>query len=532
MKTTFELLQLEELMKALENEEFQLYYQPKVHLATGKILGVEALIRWIHPKKGMIQPSEFIPLTEKTGFIIPLGEWVLRTACTQIRHWQKQGLPPMVMAVNLSVCQLYQQNLVDMVQQVLKETNLAPELLELEITEGIMMDKDQALPIIKELKCLGVQISLDDFGTGYSALHYLTEFPISKIKIDRSFVFNCPSGVQDATIVKTMINMARDLQIDVIAEGIENQEQLIFLQQNFCEQGQGYLFSMPLSPEEFISYFQEIEQIVYQEGIPPEIYKQKWMKEVLENARQELKDTVSQQHGMIFKFVKKNGQFIHTLCDGKLMYRMGLTPEQAIGKELKDFLPKMMAEEKIKYYQRAWEGEENITYEGELNGIFYFASLSPIRKNGQINGVIGSCVDITEQKKTEETLRMSNFKYNLITENMHDLIVMLDKNGTILYASPSHEKILGIPAKEYEGSSAFDLVHLEDVSYIEEQISSSVTSKTPCQVEFRHKYAQEGWIYIEAKIAPVFNENEKVEYFIAVGRNITSRKKTEEAMRK
>ena len=266
---------------------------------------MEALIRWEHPEKGLIPPVEFISIAEDTGLIIPMGEWVLRTACLQNKKWMKAGLSPMVISVNLSVRQLYQPNLVDIVQQILKETKLAPEYLELEITESMMVDKDQALEVIKGLKRLGVQISLDDFGTGYSSLHYLNEFPIDKIKIDQSFIRNCTSNANNATIVKMIIAMAHHLKIKVVAEGIETRDQLIFLQQNSCNHGQGYLFSRPLPPEELIQFFHQIEQIVSQEGISQELYNQKLMKEALESTRQELHEIIRQQQGLIFKIIKR-----------------------------------------------------------------------------------------------------------------------------------------------------------------------------------------------------------------------------------
>ena len=521
-----------ELIMALERNEFQLYYQPKVNLATGKIEGMEALIRWEHPEKGLIPPVEFISIAEDTGLIIPMGEWVLRNACLQNKKWMKAGLSPIVMSVNLSVRQLYQPNLVDVVGQVLKETELPSEYLELEITESMLIDKDQALDAIRGLRRLGVQISLDDFGTGYSSLHYLHEFPIDKIKIDQSFIRNCTSDLNNATIVKMIIAMAHHLKVKSVAEGIETKDELIFLQQNSCNHGQGYLFSQPLPPEELIQYFHPIEQIVPQKGISQEVYNQKLMQEELKTTRQELRDIMRQQQGMIFKIVKENDRFIHTLCDGKLMYRMGLTPEQVIGKELKDFLPVDIAKEKMKNYLRVWEGEENVTYNGELNGIHYFASLSPITKNGQVERVIGSCVDITEQKRIAGALKERNFKYQVITDNMLDLVGMLDKNGTVVYASPSHEKVLGFPAKKFEGDSVLELIHSEDIRKIETQFSNMVESKIPCQVELRYRHAKGGEVNIEARISPVCDENGEIEYFIAVGRDITERKRTEEIMRK
>ncbi|MCH6266988.1 EAL domain-containing protein [Neobacillus citreus] len=521
-----------EMMNALERNEFRLYYQPKVNLETGKIDGVEALTRWEHPEKGLIPPIEFIPIAEKTGFIIPMGEWVLKNACSQNKEWINAGFSPMVMSVNLSVRQLYQPNLVDVVQGILKETELPPEYLELEITESMMMDKDRALDGIKGLRRLGVQISLDDFGTGYSSLHYLHDFPIDKIKIDQSFIRNCTSDLNNATIVKMIIAMAHHLKIKAVAEGIETKDELIFLQKNSCNHGQGYFFSMPLPPEELINCFHLIEQIVSQEGISQEIANQKKMQEALESTRQELRDIMSQQQGMIFKVVKEDGKFIHTQCDGKLMYRMGHKPELVVGKELKDFMPFDIAEQIEKNYQRVWDGEENVTYKGEINGIHFFATLSPILKDGLVVGTIGSCVDFTETKRIKDALEFKNLKFQLITDNILDLVAMLDKNGTVLYASPSHERILGISVKDYEGTSNFELVHIDDIPAIKKEYTNMIKSKTPCQIEFRHKHTQGGWVDIEVKISPVYDEYGEIEYFIAVGRDISNRKRTEEMIRK
>ncbi|HWL26977.1 MAG TPA: EAL domain-containing protein, partial [Ureibacillus sp.] len=204
-----------DLRTALEKKEFSLCYQPRLRLGSGKINGVEALIRWEHPEKGVILPLDFIPLAEETGLIIPIGEWVLRTACEQNKAWQEAGISPMVMAVNLSVHQLYQPNLVERVRLILEETGLAPEYLELEITENIMMNVHDVLPVVKELKRLGIRLSLDDFGTGYSPFHYLKEFPIDSIKIDQSFICNCRVDQKDATIVKAIIAMAHELKLEV-----------------------------------------------------------------------------------------------------------------------------------------------------------------------------------------------------------------------------------------------------------------------------------------------------------------------------
>jgi diguanylate cyclase (GGDEF)-like protein/PAS domain S-box-containing protein len=262
MEQSTNRLELEkDLRKALERKEFILYYQPKLSIYSGEIIGVEALIRWSHPDKGIISPTEFIPLAEETGMIIPIGEWVLRKACTEIQALNKAGFPPMVVSVNLSLRQFFQPNFTQMVGQVLSETGLPPESLELEITESMTIDTHHALMIVSELKKLGVRISLDDFGTGYSSLHYLKQFPVDKLKIDRSFIRDCLTDSNNATIVKTIIAMAHELKMEINAEGVETEEQLAFLQQNSCNEVQGYLFSKPLPIEEIKENYHDIARL-------------------------------------------------------------------------------------------------------------------------------------------------------------------------------------------------------------------------------------------------------------------------------
>jgi len=530
---TYERLEMEaDLRKAIEQNEFQVHYQPKINLVSGKVTGVEALLRWQHPEKGLISPAEFIPLAEETGLIIPIGEWVLKAACAQNMTWQEAGLPSMVMSVNLSVRQLYQTNLVEIVRRAMEDTGLAPEYLELEITESMLMDAEQGFKILRQLKSLGVQISLDDFGTGYSSLHYLKDFPIDKLKIDQSFVRNCSVDSNDATIVKTIIAMAHELKLDVIAEGVESKDHLIFLQRNLCDEAQGYLFSKPLPPAEFVQKLDEIEKMISQNGIPKELSNQKWMEEAMKVARQELVDTVRQQQGMIFKFMEVDGKFIHTLCDGELLYRMNLMPEQIIGRELSDFLPLEWAEDKHQYYQRAWNGEVDVTYEGTGNGIIYAASLRPILRGGKVVEVIGSCIDISERKRIEEALILSESNYRLITENMLDLIRVLDVDGTIQYASPSHKTVLGYSPEEYEGVLIFDMIHPDDQLCIRKQFALMLSTNSPCQYEFRIKRACGGWLHVESQGTPVIGEDGEVEYIIVVARDISERKRIDELIRK
>jgi diguanylate cyclase (GGDEF)-like protein/PAS domain S-box-containing protein len=237
------------LRKALEQGQLMLHYQPQVNLATGKIIGVEALVRWQHPEKGIISPAEFIPLAEETGLIVPLGKWVLQKAAAQNKDWQDKGYSQFPISVNISVRQLQEDRFIDTVKQVLDETGLDPRYLDLEITESIMQNSENTAMILNQLKELGVTLAIDDFGTGYSSLSLLKHLPIDKIKIDKSFVDDIIHHSNQGAMVKTIIDMGHNLQFDVIAEGVEEPEQVAFLLKNGCKIGQGYHFSRPLPPD-------------------------------------------------------------------------------------------------------------------------------------------------------------------------------------------------------------------------------------------------------------------------------------------
>ncbi len=242
----------ESLRRALERQEFVLHYQPKMDLRTGAITGAEALIRWMHPTRGLIPPAQFIPIAEDCGLILPIGNWVLREACAQARAWQAADLPVTTMAVNVSAMQLRDENFLEGLFAILGETGLDPGSLELELTESVLMKQaDSAAAILQTLRERGVQVALDDFGTGYSSLSYLRRFPIDALKIDQSFVSQITAAGDDTSIVTAVISMARSLKLRVVAEGVETPEQLAFLQAHECDEAQGYYFSRPVPPERF-----------------------------------------------------------------------------------------------------------------------------------------------------------------------------------------------------------------------------------------------------------------------------------------
>src|SRR5436190_8964688 len=242
------------LRRAIQNEEFLVYYQPRICVDTLEVTGVEALVRWQHPQLGLIAPSEFIPLAEDTGLIVPIGEWVLRTACLQNKRWQDQGFAPLQMAVNICARQFHDQDLAQTIIRILDETNLAPKYLELELTESsIMQNAEFAAETLSGLKSMGMKISIDDFGTGYSSLASLKRLPIDALKIDKSFVSDATTDPDDASLVMAIITLAHNLRLKVIAEGVETEEQLQFLNLLRCDEIQGYLFSKPVPAEDLVA---------------------------------------------------------------------------------------------------------------------------------------------------------------------------------------------------------------------------------------------------------------------------------------
>lgn len=520
-----------ELHRAIARNELELYYQPKVNLKTGKIVGVEALLRWFHPLFGSVPPVTFIPIAEETGLIIPIGEWVLRAACQQNKEWHQKGFETVV-SVNLSSRQFSLSNLETTIEKILQETELDPKYLEIEITESMTADIDRTITTLRKLKRLGVRISIDDFGIGFSSLNYLRQFPIDTLKIDQSFVKQIHQNPNDETIVKTIISMAHNLNLNVVGEGIETKEQLLFLQQYLCDEGQGYFFTRPLPAEQLEGKLGEIQTLVNEFGLPEETNERMWAEEMVRQAQRELNETIRLQQGMIFKYKMLNGRFIHSLCDGELVYRLGLTPIQIVGKELCEFLPKEMAEEKEEFYIRAWNGEEYVTYENEVNSIHYFTALSPVKRGGEVVEVIGSCIDITERKQMEKDLEESQKNYRLIADNMTDLIAVLDRNGQSMYVSPSHEAVLGYPQDYYMDRHSFLDVHPDDDASFLTLVEQMIATNSPVKSEVRYLHKNGDWKLLECSGTPVIGDDGEVEHMIIVSRDITEKRRAEEQLAK
>lgn len=240
------------LRNALANNEFFLLYQPIINLKTGQISAVEALLRWNHPTKGIIQPLKFIPVAEESKIIVLLGEWVFRRACSQNKIWQKMGLRPIQIAINVSGIQLMRYNFADRIRLALDDIELDPQYVDIELTESIIMDdKKQNLRTLQRLNKMGINLTIDDFGKGYSSLNYLHEFPVNKLKIDQSFIRNCNVSKNGTSIVDAIITMGHGLNLKVLAEGIETIEQLRFLKESGCDEGQGFFYDEPMNADAF-----------------------------------------------------------------------------------------------------------------------------------------------------------------------------------------------------------------------------------------------------------------------------------------
>lgn len=250
------------LQHALENEEFILHYQPVISVENGKIIGMEALLRWQHPAHGLLSPNLFLPLCEKTGLIVPLGAWIFRTACEQIKKWQEMGYYKLGIAINLSVNQLNHPELLNLITNTLETTKIPSSSLTLEITESMVMQNTEAnIKLLNAIRNLGLQLALDDFGTGYSSLNYLKQFPFNIIKIDKSFVSDMTTNITSLAIAESIISLGKTLGLMLVAEGVENESQLNVLKKMKCDMVQGYFYSKPISAEKFTQFLQEANNI-------------------------------------------------------------------------------------------------------------------------------------------------------------------------------------------------------------------------------------------------------------------------------
>ena len=517
-----------DLPQPLDGEEYNLRYLPLVDLKSGKWIGAELLlVRNIPKNKSMLDCS----LPEKSG-VAAREQWVLQTACKQNKLWQEAGLSPFVVGVRISAESFYDEGFVKAVEQTILKTGLSPQLLELLIPEAIVLEAERSLDVLIQLKKIGVQICLDEFGLGYSNLTQLSRYPVNRLRIDRTFVQQSTMNHENETVVKMIIDIGRNLQVQVTADGVGTAEQLAFLHEVACDSAQGHYFSEALAPELVLEQWQLTDNNATCRSVGLAFEEHVRERAAPHPLHEDLFETLRNQQGMTFSFRRQNGKFIHTLCQGELLYRIGLTPEQVVGKPLIEILPATEAVRKESYYERAWAGEENVNYEGFVNGVFYLAALRPIFHKGIVKEVIASCVDITELKTAEEEKRISEAKFRLIAENMSDVIVILDRHFSMTYVSPSVNEVLEVTPEELMHQPIVSFLSKEEGNRVLATLLEIMETKLPKLITFSWGQQNGKRTILEAKGTPVLSDCQERGQIIFVIRNVTAQLQAEEFIRK
>nr|WP_274388547.1 EAL domain-containing protein [Brevibacillus agri] len=514
----------EDLFQAIVNQQLTLYYQPFFDLRTTGMTGVEALVRWHHEKWGLLPQQTLLLLAKKSGVIHLLEEWVLRAACTQCKEWIDIGFGPLVVSVNLSAHAFESVVFGDTIQTILREIQLPPRYLELEITELAGGDMERTIGVLAQLKQLGVQVSLDEFGKDPVSIPYLSRVPVDKLKLDSTLIQQALTDAAQEAALKTALAIAQTMGLQATAAGVESREQAELLGELLCDLAQGNYFCEPLLAEGLVAKMSSQGKAF---ADAPARAKQgagenhNCLREVLRN-----------QQGMTFTFRKQDERFIHTFCAGELIYRIGLTPEQVVGNELCDILPRKEALRKTEHYERAWGGEENVTYEGVVNGVCYLAVMRPIFRDGRVKEVIASCVDITELKKAEEAQRVSEAKYRLIAENISDMIVVIDCHGYVTYVSPSVHTVLEVSPEVFLHQHLQTILPSEQLKRVWQTFQEIMEWKLPRAVTFSCQHRNGSKLILETKGTPVQNEQAEVEQIVFIIRNSTAQVQAEEFLRK
>ncbi|WP_312108366.1 EAL domain-containing protein [Brevibacillus reuszeri] len=521
-----------DLPQPLDRQQMTLHYLPLVDLQSGKWIGAEVLL----VRNFLEMDTETLPAdriaTQNRGEDESLEKWVLHMACIQNRQWQEAGITPFVVSVDISAPLFLKEDFVQTVEHILMESRLPARYLELTITEAVTSKAEHSLDIFIQLKQLGVQICLKEFGKGLSCLQQWSRIPLSRVNIDRTFVQQFVVDQQYSTVVKMIIGIAKNLQVRVTAEGVETAEQLHRLQHFSCDSAQGKVLSGPVSAEQLQKEWMRAGKRDESESESTASIEPVRQRATPVQTQEELFETLRNQQGMTFSFRKQGNQFIHTLCQGELLYRIGLTPEQVVGKPLLDILPAAQAVRKERYYERAWAGEDNVNYEGYVNGVYYLAALRPIFQEGIVQEVIASCVDITELKKAEEEKRISEAKFRLIAENMSDVIVILDRQFLITYVSPSVNQVLEVTPEAILHQSILSFLSDEEGKKVEATLREIMLDKHPKLITFTWGQQEGRRTILEAKGTPVLHDCGEDGQIIFVIRNVTAQLQAEEFLRK
>ncbi|GEL77045.1 sensor domain-containing phosphodiesterase [Tenuibacillus multivorans] len=512
----------QDLEMALQKQEFYIVYQPQFDLTSGRVTGMETLIRWNHSKWGSVSPDEFIPLAEDSGMMHDITKWVLKKACWQNQKWQNRGLPKMKVAVNISPVDFEMDELYDVVVKVLDETGLNPVYLELEITEtAIIKDVENTIKTLEKLSKTGVSIAIDDFGTGNASLAYIRDLPIHKVKIDRSFMKEIPYHKKNSSIVKDIIEMCHNLNLDIVAEGVETEEEVIFLSLYQCTIAQGFLFGHPMLAEETEKEISTCENhamsLIYRLEDRINLGSAKMNEHRFESLFNQNPDLVC-SFGLNRKFLSVNPAIEKIL---------GYKSQDVLNNDIMSFIYSEdigivdQCFNKILYGNNSKPIDIRLIHkQGDL--VYCNVTSFPIRLGQRIVGIYSVIKDVTSQKKLEEALHESQRKYKLLTENMSDLLSLVRADGVIQYASPSHETVLGENPNFIEGKSFLDFVFSEDVERAKEEFRQILNTKQPRYIVVRTSGEP---IWMEVQGTPVLNDDGTLSYILFVSRDISEREK-------
>ncbi|WP_430786719.1 EAL domain-containing protein [Virgibacillus flavescens] len=510
-----------DLNYAIVRKELSLCFQPQVKLATGEIIGTEALLRWRHPEHGWIPPSDFIPIAEETGMIHDLTKWVMKEACRQNKAWHDMGLPKITISVNISSVNFKRFSIYEMIVNTLKETQLEPHYLELEVTESaIMEDIHGAKEILHMLKTLGIRIAIDDFGVGNSSLSYLRELPIDVLKIDRSFINNVPGNVKAATIVKNVIHLAQNIGLTIVAEGVETDKQVIFLSLHNCHIVQGYLFSKPL----FADKYQE-DILKYEKNA---IIKMAALEQEIDIASLKYNDN------RFYSLFEYNPDAVCSIdLSGNILsvnpafeHILGYTEKELLYKKITSLVLSCEILNASEHFSQVIKMKSpksiELTLTHKSNSHFCFSvTCLPILLDEKIVGVYCIGKKLSNQRSVEQNLTKKTETWKLIADNITDLVLIIDSEGIIHYASPSHKETLGVKPGEMEGEMFAKWIHPDDLQNVKDKINILNQVNEPSYIEFRIRHDIGHYLLVESHLTRETEKNDQNSNIVTILREIT-----------
>lgn len=501
-----------DIFNAIENREFELYYQPIVDLNIGEVVGAEALLRWKHPKYGFINPEKFIGIAERTGFIITLGEWVIREGCMRLAKWKRMGHSDKSLAINISTMQLEQKDFVEMIKNIFKEMDVTPDRVKFEITESISVsDFIHVRDILDQFSAIGVKWSMDDFGTGYSSLKKLKQLSIDILKIDKSFIMDINKNIHDTLIATTIIGMAKNLGLSIIAEGVETIDQMMFLRNQKCDYAQGYLFSKPVPAREFERILSKRFDTVMEFGVV--------------NKREEDFKALYERAPMGYFVLGREGKI--TMCNAPFLEMIEYEKEDVIGKSITEFIPEKEVNtvyENFKTYRK--DGNLNdfqISLVTKTNRILDVLIDSKYSLDGDERLIEARCLvkDITESIKEEKELMRQREIYRRIFKKAPLAFIVWDSDYKILDWNEHAREIFGWAREEAIGKNIFDLI-VKKCDYEELKKTADKLLSGKSAIKINKNITKQGReILCEWTNEIIKNDSNKVDTILSIARDIT-----------